>query len=194
MKHFIKSCLPAFAAAFFMISCNSDEGNKTSENKDPGNADSVGNGQTNNNNVDNADADFLSFAAYSGMMEVEQGKVAQSKGQAAEIKNLGKMMVDEHTAMGQKVKALAAKKNVQLKDSLDTEDMDKIRNNKKTGKDFDRDYASEMVDDHEKAVKKFEDAANDAKDPEIKALANEALPKLRHHLEMSKAVKDKVKG
>src|SRR5205085_11941974 len=102
-----------------MVSCNSDEGNKTSENKDPGNADTVSNGQTNNNNVDNDDADFLSFAAYSGMMEVEQGKVARTKGQSADVRNRGKMMVDEHTAMGEKVKALAAKKNVQLKDSLD---------------------------------------------------------------------------
>jgi putative membrane protein len=51
-----------------------------------------------------------------------------------------------------------------------------------------------MVDEHEAAVRKFENAANNAKDAEIKALATEALPKLRGHLEMAKAVRDKVKG
>lgn len=193
MRNTIQTWLLAFASALLMVSCNSDEGNKTTENKDPG-TDSAGMGQTNNNNVDNADADFLTSAAYSGMKEIEEGKMAQSKGQAKEIKDLGKMMVDDHTAMGEKVKALAAKKNVQLRDSLSTEDMNRIRNNKKTGKEFDREYAAEMVQDHEKAVKDFENAANNSRDPEIKALANEALPKLRHHLEMSKAAKDKVKG
>lgn len=193
MKHFMKIWLLALTSAFVMVSCNSDDGNTTSDNDDRGNADSLGAGQTNNNNVDNDDADFLSFAAYSGMKEIEEGKMAQQKGQSADIKNLGKMMVEDHTAMGEKVKALAAKKNVQLKTALDEEDMDDIRNNKKTGKDFDRDYASEMVDDHEKAIREFEEAAN-SNDPEIKALATEALPKLRHHLEMSKAAKDKVKG
>ena len=177
-----------------MVSCNSDEGSTTTRNDDPGNADSVGSGQTNNNNLDNADADFLAYAAYSGMKEIEAGKVAQQKGQSKEVKDLANMMVTDHTAMGDKVKALAVQKNVALKDSLSTEDADKIRNNKKTGLAFYRDYASMMVDDHEEAVRKFENAANNAKDPDVKALANEALPKLKHHLEMSKTTRDKVKG
>jgi putative membrane protein len=180
--------------AFFLcalLACNNDDGSKTTENE---NGDSVNTGSTNQNAVDNADADFLNEAYYGGMKEVEKGKIAQQKGSAKEIKDLGNMMVTDHTAMGEKVKALASKKNVSLPDSLKAEDMDDIRNNKKTGKDFDKDYASDMVDDHEKDIKKFEDAANNSKDADVKALANEALPKLRHHLEMSKAAKDKVKG
>ena len=184
----------AFASCLVLLSCNSDEGDQTTDNRDPGNADSLGAGQTNNNNVDNADADFLSFAVYSGIKEVEASRVAQSKGQAKEIKDLAAMMITDHTAMGDKVKALAASKNVAFRDSLSTEDSDMIRNNKKTGAAYDREYASMMVDDHEDAVRRFENAANNAKDPEVKALATEALPKLKHHLEMSKAAKDKVKG
>ena len=194
MKYSIKLVFVSMVSGLLMISCNADEADKTTENKNPGNVDSANTGQTNNNNVDNADADFLSFAAYSGMKEIEEGKVAQQKGQSGEVKNLGKMMVDEHTAMGEKVKALAAKKNVQLQTSLSAEDMNAIVNNKKTGKAFDRDYTSEMVEDHENAVDRFENASKNAKDPEVKALATDALPKLKHHLEMSKAAKDKVKG
>lgn len=194
MKHFFKLWLLAISASMIMISCNSDDGNNTTDNDNPGNADSLGAGQTNNNNVDNDDAEFIAEAYYDGMKEIEAGKLAQQKGQSKEVKDLAAMMVKDHTAMGEKLKALATSKNITLKDSLSTEDMDEIRNTKKTGKDFDRWYAAEMVDDHEDAVEDFEKASKNAKDPEIKALATEGLPKLQHHLEMSKTTRDKVKG
>lgn len=180
----------------FMYSCGGehDRGSRSTDNPDPGNINSVENGETNNNNVDNADASFLSDAAYGGMKEVEAGNVAKQKGSSQDVKNLANMMVTDHTAMNEKVKALAAKKNIQLPEGLCTEDMDMIRNNKKTGAAFDKEYADMMVQDHEDAIRKFENAATNAKDPEIKALANEALPKLRHHLEISKQTKEKVKG
>ncbi len=191
----IQMILFAAIASMMMYSCGSgDEADNTRENQNPGSTDSVGTGATNHNNADNEDATFLSEAAYGGMKEVEAGKVAKQKGQSKDVKNLAGMMVTDHTAMNEKVKALAAKKNIQLPDSLRAEDMDMIRNNKKTGADFDKEYANMMVDDHEGTISKFENAANNSKDPEIKALANEALPKLRHHLEMSKQTKDKVKG
>lgn len=186
----------ATIVTIFIYSCGGehDRGSRSTDNPDPGNVDSVGTGQTNNNNADNADAAFLSDAAYGGMKEVEAGNVAKQKGQSADVKNLASMMVNDHTAMNEKVKALAAKKNIQLPDSLRSEDKDMIRNNKKTGAEFDKEYANMMVQDHEDTIRKFENAANNANDPEIKALANEALPKLRHHLEMSKQTKEKVKG
>ncbi len=194
MKKYLKWFFLLFASATIAVSCNSDEGSTTTDNDDPGNADSVGAGQTNNNNVDNADAEFLADAYYSGLKEIEASKAAQSKGQAKEVTDLANMMVTDHTAMGAQVKGLAAKKNISLKESLTPEDLNAVSNKDKTGKEFDRGYTTMMVDDHEAAVRKFENAANNARDPEIKALANEALPKLRHHLEQSKAARDKVKG
>jgi putative membrane protein len=182
------------SAAITFASCNSngDKADKTSNNGEPGNADSTTTGATNHNNADNDDATFLSEAAYGGMKEVEGGKIAQQKGMSKDIKDLGSMMVKDHSAMNEKVKALAAKKNIQLPTAVSKDDLDKM--NEKSGADFDKAYADDMVDDHEKDIKKFEDEANNGKDPDIKALANEALPTLRHHLEMSKAAKSKVKG
>jgi len=104
----------ATITSLMMFSCGSgDEGNNTTENKDPGNTDSVATGQTNNNNADNVDATFLTEAAYGSLKEVEAGKVAKQKGQSKDVKNLASMMVTDHTAMNEKVKALAAKKNIQ---------------------------------------------------------------------------------
>ncbi|HEX6915920.1 MAG TPA: DUF4142 domain-containing protein [Chitinophagaceae bacterium] len=194
MIRFQKRVIVALAVSAIMVSCNSDEADQTSDNREPGNTDTIGTGATNNNNLDNADADFLSEAAYSGLREIEAGKAAQSRAGSNEVRELAKTMVTDHTAMGEKVKSLAARKNVALKDSLSAEDRDIIQNNKKKGKAFDREYTEMMVDDHERAVRRFESAANTSRDPEVKALATEALPKLREHLEMSRRVRDKVKG
>lgn len=195
MKQFFRLYFLLSIFSLVMAACgNNDEADITTDNPSPGDVDSVGTGQTNNNNADNADAAFLSEAAYSDLKEIEAGKAAQAKAQSAAVKELANMMVSDHTAMSQQIKALASKKNVAFQDTLSAEDRDMIRNNKKSGKDFDREYAGMMVSDHENAIRKFENAANNSKDPEIKALANEALPRLRHHLEMSKAARDKVKG
>ena len=192
MKRIFHLLLIGSALSFAACNSNGDQASKTSDNGQPGKIDSSSTGATNHNDVDNSDASFLSEAAYGGMKEVEGGKIAQQKGTAKEIKDLGSMMVTDHSAMNEKVKALAAKKNIQLPTAVAKDDLDKL--NSKSGADFDKDYANDMVDDHEKDIKKFEDEANNGKDPDIKALANEALPKLRHHLEMAKAAKAKVKG
>lgn len=194
MKKIIRLFLLPLVFSCLVVACNSDEGNTTVENTDPGNVDSMGAGQTNNNNVDNAGAAFISESAYGDLKEIEAGKVAQAKGQSPAIRELANMMVADHTAMSQQIKALAVQKNIALRDTLSAEDRDMIRENKKTGAAFDREYADMMVSDHESAVRRFENAANNAKDPEIKAMATEALPKLKHHLEMSKVARDKVKG
>jgi putative membrane protein len=192
MKRLFHSALICAAISFAACNSNGDNADKTSNNGQPGNGDSTTTGATNHNNADNADASFLSEAAYGGMKEVEGGKIAQQKGTSKDIKDLGSMMVTDHSAMNEKVKALAAKKNIQLPTAVAKDDLDKL--NDKTGADFDKAYADDMVDDHEKDIKKFEDEANNGKDPDIKALASEALPKLRHHLEMAKTAKAKVKG
>lgn len=190
----LKTAFLFFASASLLVSCGDAADDDNTENDNPGMVDSTGNGQTNNNNVSNDESEFIADAYYDGMKEIEAGKLAKQKAQSKEAKELADMMVADHTAMGEKLKALARSKNISLKDSLSSEDMDAIRDNKKTGRDFDRWYTAEMVDDHEDAVSDFEKQSKDAKDPEIKALATEALPKLQHHLEMAKAARDKVKG
>ena len=56
-----------------------------------------------------------------------------------------------------------------------------------TGADFDRTYTDEMVQDHQKAVRLFEDYSHTGNDPDLKAFAAKVLPTLRHHLEMAQA-------
>ncbi|WP_439881028.1 DUF4142 domain-containing protein [Pontibacter sp. MBLB2868] len=138
-------------------------------------------------------SEFMTKAASGGMMEVELGKLAQEKGQMQEVKDFGQMMVTDHSAANEKLKALAAQKNIVLPDSMGEEHMDHVQELRNmTGADFDKAYISLMVDDHQKDIDMFEDAANDLEDPEVKSFASNTVPTLRKHLDRAKEVKNMV--
>jgi len=142
--------------------------------------------------VDKDAADFAVEAASGGMMEVELGKMAQDKATDPRVKDFGAMMVRDHSAAGDKLKSIAASKNITLPATVSDDqkkDMDDLA--KKSGKDFDKAYMNMMLDDHKKDVKKFEDAADKCKDPDLKTFASETLPTLRMHLDSAKAITGK---
>lgn len=138
-------------------------------------------------------SDFMTKAASGGLMEVELGKMAQEKGQMQEVKDFGQMMVTGHSAANEKLKALAAQKNIALPDSMGEKHMDHVQElREKTGADFDRAYMALMVDDHQEDVEMFEEAGNNLEDPEVKSFATNTVTTLRKHLERARQVKDMV--
>lgn len=140
------------------------------------------------------DAEFVVKAANGGMLEVKLGELAMQKGQSADIKDFGKMMVEDHSKANEELKALAAQKNVSIPANIN-EDAQKKYDDlaAKSGKDFDKAYANLMKDDHEEDIELFESEAKDGKNMELKNWASEKLPTLRHHLEMIQATCDKIK-
>jgi putative membrane protein len=133
-------------------------------------------------------------AAQGGMAEVMLGQMASSKATSADVKNFGNRMVSDHGKANDELKQLAQNKGMALPADVDADSKkmsDKL--SKATGKDFDKEYISGMVDDHEKDVKEFEKASKDAKDPDLKAWASKTLPTLQDHLKMAKETKSKVK-
>jgi putative membrane protein len=50
-----------------------------------------------------------------------------------------------------------------------------------------------MVEDHEEDIRKFEDAAKNGRDPDIRAFAAKTLPVLRKHLDAAKKIKKGLK-
>jgi hypothetical protein len=63
---------------------------------------------------DNPDAAFYKNAAEGGMAEVELGKLAQEKSPTQSVKDFGAMMVSDHGAANDKLKAIADRKNIKL--------------------------------------------------------------------------------
>jgi putative membrane protein len=143
--------------------------------------------------VDKDDADFAVKAANGGMAEVAMGKLAQQKGVSQEVKDFGAKMVTDHTKANDKMMALAKQKNITLPSAVSNDEQKKMDDmSKKTGKDFDKAYVKEMVDDHDKDVKDFEKEAKDGKDADVKAFAAATLPVLKMHQTMIKAIDKKM--
>lgn len=130
------------------------------------------------------DESFYEKAAQGGIAEVEMGRLAQEKAKSPEVKAFGAMMVKDHAAANDKMKAVAAKKGIDLPTKPSVAQMaTKTKLQVLSGDTFDKSYVKDMVEDHVKDIAEFEKEARDGKDPDAKAFATATLPTLREHLE-----------
>src|SRR6195952_2305241 len=144
--------------------------------------------------VDKDDAKFAVAAANGGMAEVELGQLAQQKAANPKVKDFGAMMVTDHTKANDEMKALATAKGITLPVAIGTDEQ-KVKDDlsAKTGADFDKAYVSNMIDDHKKDIKEFEDASQNCKDADLKAFAVKTLPTLKMHLDAIQKIHDGMK-
>ncbi|MDQ6905128.1 MAG: DUF4142 domain-containing protein [Bacteroidota bacterium] len=143
--------------------------------------------------IDEKTKNFVTAAATGGMMEVELGNMAAEKASSQQVKDFGKMMVEDHTKANDNLKSIASQKNIDLPASV-TEDqrkeMDKL--SKKTGADFDKSYVNMMVEDHKKDIADFKKAEGDVSDNDIKNFITNTLPTLQKHLDAIQGIKSKM--
>ena len=144
------------------------------------------------NNLDKSDKDFIEKAAAGGMMEVEAGKVVETKAQNADVKSYGSTLVKDHSAANDELKSLAQSKGVTLPTSLPKHEQGELDKLSKA-KNFDHEFLEHSVKDHKKDVKEFEKASKSAKDPDVKAFAAKTLPTLQSHLKQAEDLEKSVK-
>jgi putative membrane protein len=137
-------------------------------------------------NDNEKDAQFLVNAAEISIEEISLGQLAQQKGSANHVKELGKMMEESHTKSLAELTALAKTKSISLPTSKTDNVKEAYKNlNEKSGNDFGKEYSSMIVNGHKKAIELFEKASTDCTDPDIKAWAAATLPILRTHLDQA---------
>ncbi len=136
------------------------------------------------------DNDFAMAAADGGMAEVEFSRLAQNKGTAASVKDLANMMVKDHTAANNELKAMATKMGLSLPTALSERNKQKHDNlSNMSGAEFDEAYTDIMLKDHNATIALFEGQASGGMNAEMKAWAAGKLPALKHHLEMVNSAK-----
>jgi putative membrane protein len=139
--------------------------------------------------------DFAKKAAVGGMAEVELGKVASEKASNPRVKEFGQKLVADHSKANAALKSAASKDGITLPASIDAHEqheMNEIKN--LSGADFDKKYIAEMVEDHKKDVREFEEAAKKDPNSEVGKFAQQTLPTLREHLQMAQDVEKELKG
>jgi putative membrane protein len=132
---------------------------------------------------------FVKEAAMGGMAEVELGRLAQQNAQNDDVKQFGARMVQDHTAANEQLMTIVAAKDVTVPQQLDQkhrQTFDKLE--KMKGAEFDRAYMREMVEDHDKTVKKFRQEAQQGNDPDLKAFAQTTLPVLEQHHKLAQDI------
>jgi putative membrane protein len=202
MKRLSNFCMVA-VMSLFIASCGSGGSDATKDAKDS-NANKMDSSGTDSGaaktsaipaSVSKDDATFVVNAADAGMTEVQLGQLAQQKGTRKDVKDYGAMMEKDHTAAGDKLKALATQKNITLPTSISPEMQKNVDDlQKKSGKDFDKAYISMMVDDHKKVISAFEDESKKGSDADIRSFADSTLHTLRHHLQEAEKCKKMEKG
>ncbi|MDP9198634.1 MAG: DUF4142 domain-containing protein [Pseudomonadota bacterium] len=126
---------------------------------------------------------LLGKLAQGGMTEIEAGKLAQTKGTAPGVKEFGEMLVEDHGAANEKIKALATSRNVTLPKTPSAEQQDKIKAlQMQDGARFDQAFVEAMVKAHEKTVAMLKTEIATGRDAETKALAQDLLPTIEQHL------------
>src|SRR5207245_2878669 len=129
------------------------------------------------------DGEFVQTVARNGMLEVELGKVAAKSAKRAEVKQFAETMVTDHAKVKEQLKKAAEAAGLPVPEVMGEERQKTLdRFAKYAGKDFDRDYATEMVAQHEKDAALFTAATKAAKHPAVKDFAKKALPTVQGHL------------
>jgi len=140
-----------------------------------------------------SDRDFITKAAQGGMAEVALGELAARQASNDEVKQFGQRMVDDHTKANNELKDLASKKGIAIQSDLSARHKashDRLA--KLSGADFDREYMSAMVKDHDATVALFEKESRSGGDPELKAWVTNTLPVLREHQKLAHELAGRV--
>ncbi len=139
------------------------------------------------------DKKFLATAAQADQNEIALSKLAQQKATNPDVKAFANKMVDEHTQMTDTLKPFAASRALTPPTGPDADhqkELDKL--NGLSGADFDKEYMSQMVTDHTKALSAFTTEAKDSNDPKLKAAVIEGKTHVAAHKNMAYDLKKKL--
>jgi putative membrane protein len=181
------------------LGCNTNKAatsdKESSTNQPPAGAASSSTASSSTSASANADQDFISNAAKGNRAEVTLGKMVESKTNNPSVRQFAQQMVKDHTTALNELTQLAQSKNITLPEGLpDDATAMQSKLSSASGKTLDKDYMDGMVDDHKKDVSEFQDASQNAKDPDVKQWAAKTLPTLQAHLQKAEQVDAKVGG
>jgi putative membrane protein len=141
-----------------------------------------------------SDARLIAVLHHVNQDEIAAGKLAQQKGQSAEIKQYGRQLIDDHTKSDADVKAAAKKAGISMSESaltkhdkemmrVDKNKMDQLK--KLSGAEFDRTFAQVLAKDHDHMISMLRDHKDDLKSADLKQLVDNTLPVLERHKDMA---------
>ena len=134
-------------------------------------------------------AEFINDASAKGMADIEASRLAHQKSESKEVKDYTIVVINDRTTANQHLAKIA--KQLDLPVAPREEVVDKAKTlmpEVMDGSSFDEAYAASQVKTTQEAIEQLQQTAQTTDVPEIKAFAEETLPKLQNHLQMAKAL------
>ena len=142
-----------------------------------------------------SDAQIAHIVVTANQVDIDAGKLAQSKGKSKDVKAFGKQMVIDHTGVNKQAVALVTKLKVKPEDNPTSQALkkggeDNLKNLKALkGAAFDKAYIDHEVAYHEQVLDAIDKVLiPNAKNAELKDLIVKVRPAFVGHLEHAKKV------
>ena len=139
------------------------------------------------------DAQIAHIVVTANQVDIDAGKLAESKGSKADVKAFGKMMVTDHTGVNKEATALVEKLKVKPEDNPTSESLkkggeDNLKNLKALSDGaFDKAYIDHEVAYHQQVIDAMDKTlVPNAKNTELKALLVKVRPAFVAHLDHAK--------
>jgi putative membrane protein len=128
------------------------------------------------------DQHFATAAAEAGITEVELGKLGEVKATSARVKEFSKKMVSDHSKANDELRNWAKQNNITWPSLPATGKNSHKMLKEKSDIDFDKAFMKQMIEDHERTIKLFEDEARKGQNVEMRTWASHKLATLKRHL------------
>jgi len=134
------------------------------------------------------DTQWLKTSIQGDRFEIAGGKMAQQTSQTPAVQSLGQRLVTDHTQSLKDATAEAKRLGMKVPDSPTNAqqwELDQLEG--MSGSEFDAAYSSLEVADHKDDIEEATSEQSDGSDPAVTKLAQQDLPVLREHLQLSQA-------
>jgi putative membrane protein len=134
-------------------------------------------------------AEFVNEASAQGMADIEASRLAHQKTESKEVKDYTIVVINDRTTANQHLAKIA--KQLDLPVAPREEVVDKAKALMPEIKDnisFDQAYVDSQVKTTQEAIEQLQQQAQTTDVPQIKAFAEETLPKLQNQLQMARAL------
>ncbi len=133
---------------------------------------------------------YLVDMAAANLSIIKLSELAEQKTTNEKVKSFATKMVATHKKISNNINGLAASKNITIPEDMGYTEADGYKDiSRETGLDFDKDYANQIVKQHEDFINKLDTTNENYKDDSVKKFINEITPKLRTHIDESLVLK-----
>jgi len=143
--------------------------------------------------VDEGTSSFIKQGLEAGQTEIKASKVAETNSKNPRVISFAKMMIADHSEVGDELEKIAINNRVRGEDSVSTAHQQNIADLANlSGNKFDKAYMQMMVTDQQDAVKLFTEASKNQNEDILK-FAKKTLPVLQTHLDSANVISSSLK-